>query len=55
MEGNAVRKFFIATIVLKTMPSKIIIQRWPTVIEDLIIQCGNTGVPYAADCAKLLF
>ncbi len=48
MEGNFIRKFFIATIVLKFLPTKEIISQWPTIIEDLITQCGNMSVPYAA-------
>ena len=55
MEGNFVRKFFISTIVLKLLPSKLIIEQWPTIVEDVIVQCGNMSVPYAFDCAKILF
>lgn len=55
MEGNFVRKFFISTIVLKFLPTESIIQQWPTIVEDVIMQCGGMSVPYAFDCAKILF
>lgn len=49
------RKFFISTIVLKLLPTKMIVEQWPTIVEDVIVQCGNMSVPYAYDCAKILF
>lgn len=55
LEGNYLRKFFIATVVLKQgCATSVIMDQWPTVIEDVIVQAGGMTIPYASDCAQIL-
>ena len=55
MEGNFIRKFFIATVVLKLLSTDRILKQWPNIIEDVIIQSGSMSVPFAMECAGVLF
>jgi hypothetical protein len=55
MEGNFVRKFFIGTIVLKNFSTELIFNQWPSVVQDVMTQSGNMTIPYASDCAQILF
>jgi hypothetical protein len=56
LEGNFIKRFFITTIVLKNnYPTSVILKHWPTVIHDVIAQSGNMTIPYAYDCALILF
>jgi hypothetical protein len=56
LDGNFIRKFFIATVALKNgFTTDVIISQWPTVIHDTIFQVGNMTIPYAIVCAEKLF
>jgi hypothetical protein len=56
LEGNYIRKFFLATIALKNgFNTDLIFAQWPNIIQDSIIQAGNMTIPYASDCAQKLF
>jgi hypothetical protein len=56
LDGNFIRKFFIATVALKNgFSTDIIFAQWPTIINDTIVQAGNMTIPYANDCAQKLF
>lgn len=56
LEGNFLRKFFVATITLKhNVPTSVIFKLWPTIISDCINQAGSMTIPYASDCASILF
>lgn len=54
LEGSSTRKYFITRIALKHVPTQVIFEMWPTVIEDCIAQSGSMILPYVADCAEIL-
>jgi hypothetical protein len=56
LEGNYMRKYFVTTVALKNkVPSKVIVEQWPTIISDVISQAGSMIIPYATDCISSLF
>lgn len=56
LEGNFLRKFFIATIALRNnVETERIFREWPNIIHDVISYAGSMTIPYSSDCASLLF
>ena len=51
LEGSFTRRFFIARVALKHVKTSVILDMWPTVISDCILESGSMILPYVADCA----
>jgi len=52
LEGNFTRKFFIAKVALKHVSTKIILDYWPSCLEDCFFESGNMTMPYVSDCTE---